>query len=57
MTKVELKFISDADMYLLFGSGMRGRVFSISNRYSQASNTYLKSYDPYTQTQIVYMIM
>ena len=31
---------------LFFERSMRGEVYYISNRYSQASNRYLKSYDP-----------
>ena len=45
MTKLELEFISDADMYLFFENGMRGELSYISERYSQANNKYLKSYD------------
>ena len=37
MTKVELELISDADMYLFFEKGMRGRVSYISERYSKAN--------------------
>ena len=46
MAKVELELISDADMYLLFEKGMRGRVSHISKRYSKANNKHLKSYGP-----------
>ena len=45
MTKVELELIANADMYLYFEKGMRGKVSYISNRYSKGSNKYLKSYD------------
>ena len=31
---------------LFFERGMRGGVYYISNRYSQANNRSLKSYDP-----------
>ena len=46
MTKVELELISAVDMYLFFKKCMRGKVSYISKKYSQASNKYLKSYDP-----------
>ena len=46
MTKVELKFISDLDMYIFFEKGMRSGVSYISKKYSKANNKYLKSYDP-----------
>ena len=45
MTKVELKLILDPDMYIFFEKGTRGRVSHISNRYSNANNKYLKSFD------------
>ena len=46
ISKVEIEFISDADMYLLFEKGMRGVVSYISKRYSKTNNKYLNSYDP-----------
>ena len=46
ISKVEIEFISDADMYLLFEKGMRGVVCYISKRYSKTNNKYLNSYDP-----------
>ena len=46
MTKVELKLIPDPDMQILFEKGTRGGISYVSNRYSKASNEYLKSYDP-----------
>ena len=33
VTKVEIKLISDADMYLFFEQGMRGEVSYVSRRY------------------------
>ena len=45
ITKVELELISDSGMYLLFEKSKRGSVSYICQRYSQASNKYLKSYD------------
>ena len=46
MTKGELELISNTGMHLFFEKDMRGGVSSISKRYSQANNKYLKSYDP-----------
>ena len=47
-----------------FETGMRDRVSYISNRYSEANNKYLKSYDPKQEskhttysTQIIHMVM
>ena len=45
VTKVELEVISDADMYLFFEKGTRGKVSFISETYSKANNKFLKSYD------------
>ena len=48
MTKLELelKLVSDDDMYLFFEKVMRGGVSCISKRYSKANNKYSKSYYP-----------
>ena len=54
MTKVELKPISDPDVFIFFEKGMRGGVSYISNRYSKAGNMYLKSYDPNKNQNILY---
>ena len=54
MTKVELKLISDPDVFIFFEKGMRGGVSYISNRYSKAGNMYLKSYDPNKNQNILY---
>ena len=46
ITKVELELIADPDMHSFFEKGMRGGVSYIFNKYSKASNKYLRSYDP-----------
>ena len=46
MTKIELELIPDSDMSIFFEKGTGGGISYISNRYSNASNKYLKSYDP-----------
>ena len=46
MKKIELELIPDPYMFIIFEKGMRGGISFISNRYSQVSNKYLKSYDP-----------
>ena len=43
MTKVELKLISDADMYSFFGKGMGGGVSYITKIYSRANDKYINS--------------
>ena len=56
ITKVELEFISDTDMYLFFEKGMTGAVSYISKIYSKANNNYLKSYDPKQESKhIIYL--
>ena len=43
MTKMELKLISDPDMYIFFEKGTRGGDCYISNRYNKANNKAIKS--------------
>ena len=43
---IELEIIPDPDIYIFFEKGTKGGVSYVSNRYSKASNKYLKSYDP-----------
>ena len=55
MKIVELEPISDVGMDLFFEKSMRGGVFCISKRYSNANNKCLKSYDPQKEPKhIVY---
>ena len=55
VTKVELVLISDADMYLFFEKGIRGRVSYFSKRYSKTNSKYLKFYDTAQETKhIIY---
>ena len=42
MTGIELELISDVDMYLMIGKGLRG----ISHRKAEVNNKYMNSYDP-----------
>ena len=46
MTKIEFELIPDLDMYVFFEKGKRGGIYNIYNRYSQANNKCLSSYDP-----------
>ena len=56
MTKVELEFIRDLDMYISFEKGTAGGVPYISNRYSEANNKYLIFYDPIQESKyIIYL--
>ena len=56
MTKVDLKLIPDPDRYMSFAKGTTDGVSHISNRYSKATNKYLKSYDPKREPKhIIYL--
>ena len=56
MTKIELEFIPDPDVYIFIKKGTRGGVSYISNRYSKANNKNLKSYDPKQESKhIIYL--
>ena len=46
MTQVELKLITDADIYVFIEKGTKGTVTYISKRKIKANNNYLKSNDP-----------
>ena len=45
MTKIKLDLISDPDMYIFSGKGMRVGVSYISDRSSKINNKHFKSYD------------
>ena len=56
MTTLKLELVPDLDMYIFFEKCKRGGVSYISNRYSKASNKYLKSYDPKQESKhIIYL--
>ena len=56
ITKMDLELIPDLDMFILFEKGTRGGVFYVSNRYSKASNQYLKLYYPNEElNHIIYL--
>ena len=43
-------------MYIFFEKGTRGGISYISNRYSKANNTYLKSYNPKQESKhVIYL--
>ena len=46
MTKIEFEIIPDPDINIFFEKGKRGGIYNIYNRYSQAKNKCLNSYDP-----------
>ena len=40
-------------MFIFFEIGMRVQISNISNRYSKASNQFLKSYDPKQESKLI----
>ena len=44
-TKVELELLTDPDMILLFESGIRGGISTITTRYGNANNPYVTGFD------------
>ena len=56
ITKVELELNPDSGMYIFFEKGTRGEVSHFSNKYSKASDNYLKSNDPKQEyNHIIYL--
>ena len=53
MNSVELKKISDIDMYLFIEKGLKGGISYIVKRYSRANSKYMKNYDS-TNRQYTY---
>ena len=45
MTDINLKLITDIDMYQMVEIGLRSGVRYIANRYSKPNNKYLSDYD------------
>ena len=45
MTDIQLELINDVNMLLMFEKGIRGGISIISNRYGEANNKYMKSYN------------
>ena len=43
-------------MYLLIEKGLRGKISYIAKRYSEASNKYLKDYDPTKQSKYTWYL-
>ena len=46
MTGLELELISDVEIYLMIGKGLRGGISIISHGQAEAKHKYMSSYDP-----------
>ena len=58
LTNIKLGFISDSGMYLFFEKTMKSAVSYISERYSKASNKYLRLCDPKQKSKyFIYLII
>ena len=53
MTRIELKTISDTDMYLFIEKGLRGGSCYIAKRYGEPNNKYIKHYDPTKPSEFI----
>ena len=53
MTGVSLDLISDVDMQNFIEKGMRGGISTITHRYAQANNKYMKNYDPQKESSYI----
>ena len=45
MAEIELKLISDTDMYFFVEKRLRGGISYIAKRFSKTNNKYIQSYD------------
>ena len=55
LTKIKLELITDPNMYIFFGKGIRAGISCISSRYSKDNNKYLKSYDSKQESKHIYL--
>ena len=49
-SKVEWELLTDIDMLLMVGKGIRGGTCQAKHRYAKANNEYMKNYDKNTES-------
>ena len=54
ITKVQLELLSDPDILLMIGSGIRGGIATISHRHAKANNEYMgDEFDPTKESKFI----
>ena len=52
-TEIKLELLTDIDMLLMVGKGIRGRICHISRQYAAANNKYMKNYDKDSESSYI----
>ena len=52
-TEVKLELITDYDMILMIGKGIRGGICQATRRYAKANNKYMKNYDKNSESSYI----
>ena len=55
-TKVKLELLTDIDQYLFFENGIRGGISVITERFAQANNPLIKTYDSKKPTSYIVLL-
>ena len=53
MTRINLELITDVDQQLFIEKGMRGGISYIAHRHAEASNKYMRDYDPERESSYI----
>ena len=56
MTKAQLQYITDIDMYTFIEENLRGGVTTINHRQFKANNTYLEDFDPTLPSSFIHYV-
>ncbi|CAH1109243.1 unnamed protein product [Psylliodes chrysocephalus] len=55
-TKCKLRILKDVDMVMFIEEGIRGGISVCCNRYSEANNRYMETYDPTKSTKYLFYL-